>query len=148
MTVCRPFLTCIALADDTANRLNQQYAKCYEESQKRVVRFQQTLQRLAAVLRERHVEEELGIAIKDPREFTLDYVIELTEKIHEGRENGLKIRSCKNFAKRCFRKVQENRQVIDGILGLVPDDIYGSVISGGFSLIMAVSIGYSYYSIH
>ncbi|KAK3349667.1 hypothetical protein B0T25DRAFT_591901 [Lasiosphaeria hispida] len=112
-------------------------SKCYAESQKSLVRFKQTLERLAVVLRERNVEMELGVVIKDPSEFTLDYVLGIANKIQEGRENSLDAKSCKAFIRRCYRKFEKKRGVVGAILSMVPDDAYGSVISGGFTLILA-----------
>ncbi|KAK0707757.1 hypothetical protein B0H67DRAFT_588512 [Lasiosphaeris hirsuta] len=112
-------------------------SKCYAESQKSLVRFKQTLERLAIVLRERNVETELGVVIKDPSEFTVDYVLGIANKIQEGRENSLDAKSCKAFIRRCYRKFEKKRSVVGAILTMVPDDAYGSVISGGFTLILA-----------
>jgi hypothetical protein len=103
-----------------------------------MVTFRQTLQRFVAVLKRRKVDDELGIVIKDPSEFTVEYILEITNKIGESRENSMKTKSCKSFIRKCYRKVEDNRGVIGGILTMVPDDVYGSVISGGCSLILAV----------
>lgn len=42
--------------------------------------------------------------------------------------------------------MEDNRGVIEGILAMIPVDIYGSVISGGFTLILAVSLCNSQYA--
>jgi hypothetical protein len=115
-------------------------SKYYEASEKSLVRFRQTLQRLVAVLQERGVNKELGIEIKNPGDgFTFDYVLGIANRLQEGRENALQMKTCKTFIRRCYRKVEGSRGVIGGILEMVPNDAYGSVISGGFTLIMAVS---------
>ncbi|KAK3331866.1 hypothetical protein B0T19DRAFT_414117 [Cercophora scortea] len=109
----------------------------YEESRKQMLMFRGTLNRFVILLKERKVDEQLGIVIKNPNDFTVEYVLEIIKKIGEGGQNNSKIQSCKNFVKRCYRKLEDNRGVIEGILTMFPDDIYGSVISGGFTLIMA-----------
>jgi hypothetical protein len=105
-----------------------------------MVTFRGILKKFVAVLKERKVDSQLGIVIKDPSEFTIEYILEIINKLGEGRENAAKTRSCKNFIQRCYRKMKDNRGVIEGMLTLIPNDIYGSVISGGFTLILAVSL--------
>ncbi|KAK4443249.1 hypothetical protein QBC34DRAFT_443561 [Podospora aff. communis PSN243] len=117
-------------------------AKYYEESAKSMVKFQQTLERLTAILKTRNVEKELQIdAIKSPNDpsFNLEYVLSITNKLQEGRENAVYAKTCKGFIRRCYRKAERHLQkdTVQGILGLVPNDVYGSVISGGFTLILA-----------
>jgi hypothetical protein len=117
-------------------------AKYYEESEKSMVKFQQTLERLTTVLKTRNVDKELQIdAIKSPSDpgFNLEYVLTITNKLQEGRENALYAKTCKGFIRRCYRKAERHLQKdsVEGILSLIPNDMYGSAISGGFTLILA-----------
>jgi hypothetical protein len=96
-----------------------------------------TLRRLVATLKERRVEERLGITLKDPSGFNFEYILGIVNKLKDGRD-APKSKSCKSFIRSCYRKVEDNRGVIGGILEMIPDDIYGSVLSGGFSLILMV----------
>lgn len=98
------------------------------------------LQKLVAVLRERNVNTQLDLDIKDPSEFTCEYVLQIINKIGEIRDSAAKTRSCKNFVRRCYQKVEDNRSAIDGFLTMIPSDVYGSVISGGYAMIMAVRL--------
>ncbi|RSL39554.1 hypothetical protein CEP53_013973 [Fusarium sp. AF-6] len=109
----------------------------YNQSQKSLEKFRRTLQRFVAILKERNVDTQLNITIKDPSQFTCDYVLHIIDKIRETRESAAKTRSCKNFVRRCYRKMEDNRGAIEGFLTMIPNDIYGSVISGGFVMIMA-----------
>ncbi|RSL82430.1 hypothetical protein CEP51_005151 [Fusarium floridanum] len=97
----------------------------------------QPVQKLVAVLKERNVDTQLNITIKDPSEFTCDYVLQLIDKIQERRDNAIKTSSCKNFVRRCYQKVEDNGGAIEAFLTIIPNDAYGSVISGGFAMIMA-----------
>jgi len=115
------------------------HEKLQEESKKDSQAFQRSLERFIAVLRERKVDTQLGIELKDAKDFTMDYVLELIRKIGERKENGSKTQACKNFVNKYCRKIEDHKGVIEGILGLVPTDIYGSLLSGGFSLILVVS---------
>jgi len=69
----------------------------------------------------------------------MDYVLELIRKIGERNENASKTQACKNFVNKYCKKIEDNKGVIEGILALVPTDSYGSLLSGGFSLILVVS---------
>ncbi|EEU37124.1 uncharacterized protein NECHADRAFT_86736 [Fusarium vanettenii 77-13-4] len=109
----------------------------YQQSQQSLETFRRTLQRLIAILRERNVDTQLNIDIKDPSDFTCEYVLQIINKIRETRESATKTRSCKNFVRRCYQKIEDNRSAIEGFLTMIPNDAYGSVISGGFAMIMA-----------
>ncbi|KAI1083012.1 hypothetical protein F5B20DRAFT_528212 [Whalleya microplaca] len=108
----------------------------YKQSPKHMVTFRQTLQRLVVILKDRNVDIPLDISIEKPSNLTIDGVLKIVNKIEEGRNNSAKIRSCKNFIRRCYRKVEDNRDVIGTIITMLPTDSYGSLISGGFTLIM------------
>ncbi|KAJ2988901.1 hypothetical protein NUW58_g3737 [Xylaria curta] len=109
-------------------------SRYYQESKKRKLAFQQRLEGFACMLKERNVDQELRIQIKDPKDFDLAYVLDLIDKIEKHRD---KKRPYRAFFRKCFRKIEDNKVVIEGILSFVPDDVYGSLISGGFTLILA-----------
>ncbi|KAI0844816.1 hypothetical protein F5Y00DRAFT_266238 [Daldinia vernicosa] len=115
-------------------------SKYYERSLESKRNFLRTLKNFVSILRDRKIESELNIVIKDPsetHEFTFEYVLGIIDKIGESRNNSTKTRSCKNFIRRCYHKLEDNRDVFEGILDMIPDDIYGSILSGGFALILA-----------
>jgi hypothetical protein len=97
-----------------------------------MVTFRRTLKTFVTVLKERKVYSQLNI-VKDPSEFTFEYILEIISRLGESSENPSKIASCKNFIQSCWRKLErkleDNRGVIDG-----------SVISGGLTLILAASL--------
>ncbi|KAI0193585.1 hypothetical protein EV127DRAFT_509713 [Xylaria flabelliformis] len=109
-------------------------SRYYQDSRNRKLEFQQSLERFACILKSRNVDKELRIEIKDPKDFDLRYILEIIDKIEK--HTTMK-RPYKAFFKRYLHKVEENKAVIEGILSFVPDDIYGSLISGGFTLILA-----------
>lgn len=111
----------------------------YEESNQRKQKFFVSLQNLALILKTRKVDQELQITIKEPKEFTVEYVLDIISKIGRGQESKGRLKLCKDFVRRCHRKVEDNKAVVEGLLGMIPTDIYGSVLSGGFALILAVS---------
>ena len=101
--------------------------------------FRQKLQQFTVLLRSRKVDSQLNISIEDPSQFTVYGILEIINKIGDGCGHRGKTAICKNFVRRCYRKVEDNRDVIGDILTMLPSDIYGSLISGGFTLVMAVS---------
>ncbi|KAI1139708.1 hypothetical protein F5Y05DRAFT_379832 [Hypoxylon sp. FL0543] len=114
--------------------------KYYESSIKNKEKLGGMLKRFATILKERKVDSQLNITIKDPNdpcEFTFDYVLGIINKIGEARGNAAKTRSCKNFIRKYYRKLEDNQEAIQGLLTMIPNDIYGSVLSGGFTLILA-----------
>lgn len=75
------------------------------------------------LLKKRKVDTELNIVIKDPGEHTFDHVLDIINKIGEGRGNAAQTNSSKNFIRSCYRRMENNRGVAEGILALVPTDI-------------------------
>jgi hypothetical protein len=101
--------------------------------------FRRTLKAFVGVVKQINADSQLNIPIKDPTELTLGDCLGILNQITEHSESSSKTRSCKKFIRGCYRKVEDNREIIGEILAIVPMDIYGSVISGGFTLILAVS---------
>lgn len=118
--------------------ISSSVSKCYEQSKERRERFRRTFESFVSLLKDRHVDTGLGIELKDPADFTFGYILGILNKIVEEKENFLHTKSCKAFVRKCYRKAEENTGVIEGILNMIPDDIYGSAISGGVALILAV----------
>ncbi|KAL9112648.1 MAG: hypothetical protein Q9187_007750 [Circinaria calcarea] len=111
--------------------------KYYDQSKTSMAIFHRTLKNFVTLLKERKVDSQLNIVIKDPSEFTVEYIMDIISRLGESSENPSKTILCKNFIQRCCWNVEKNRGVIEGILTMIPGDIYGSVISGGFILILA-----------
>ncbi|KAI0485563.1 hypothetical protein F4859DRAFT_471720 [Xylaria cf. heliscus] len=109
-------------------------SKYYQESRKRKLEFQRRLEKFACMLKDRNVDKELHIEIKDPKDFTLPYILELIDKIEKHTDTK---RPYKAFVRRCFRRIEEHKEIVEGVISFVPDDIYGALISGGFTLILA-----------
>ncbi|KAI0556066.1 hypothetical protein F4679DRAFT_16624 [Xylaria curta] len=109
-------------------------SRFYQESRKMRLEFQQRLEGFACMLKSRNVDKELRVKIKDPKDFDITYILEIIDKIEK---HATTKRPYKAFVRRCFHRFEENKAVIEGIISFVPDDIYGSLISGGFTLILA-----------
>ncbi|KAF2635659.1 hypothetical protein P280DRAFT_536075 [Massarina eburnea CBS 473.64] len=111
--------------------------KYYEESRKSRETFRRTLTAFAAEVKQINDDSKLKMDIKDPSEFTLEYSLGIVNEITESRDNAAKTRSCKNFIRGCYRKVEDHRSGVERFLNVIPSDIYGSVISRGFVVILA-----------
>lgn len=111
----------------------------YKLSQTKMRDFQQTLTRFTETLQKRKVFTKLGIPSRDPRNFDLDYVLSIATRISERRDTDEETRICKRFIRKICQKTTKHKNVLSGLISLAPSDIYGSVISGGFTLILAVS---------
>lgn len=89
------------------------------------------------------MDSSLSIVIKDPSEFTLQDALGIVKRLGENSDNPSKTGLWKQFIWSCYQKVDSNKAVIEGLMSLIPSDIYGSVISGGFTLILAVSSSFA-----
>ncbi|RYC63069.1 hypothetical protein CHU98_g3164 [Xylaria longipes] len=105
-------------------------SRFYQESKRRKLEFQQRLERFARMLKDRNVDKELRIEIKDAKDFNLPYVLEIIDQIEK--RTDVK-RPYKAFVRRCFRIIEDNKAVIEGIISFVPDDMY-DIVSGGDTL--------------
>jgi len=101
-------------------------------------KFQETLKSFSQILQSRSIFKKLDIEARDPANFDLDYVLKIAAKIQEHKDGSEDTQTIKRFARKCFRGATQNKTAITALLSMVPNDIYGSVISGGFSLILAV----------
>lgn len=67
-------------------------------------------------------------------------MIQIADKVYERHKNAEDVKSCTGAIRKCFRFVGKNASPLQGLLNFVPSDSYGSVISGGFTVILAVSL--------
>lgn len=104
-----------------------------------LAQFRQTLESFTQTLQSRGIFTRLGIEPCDSAKCDIQYVLKVAQAIREHKEGGQKdTRSIKRFIERCSKRAAANKATISALLSMVPNDIYGSVISGGFSLILAV----------
>ncbi|KAJ4419496.1 hypothetical protein N0V82_004941 [Gnomoniopsis sp. IMI 355080] len=104
--------------------------------------FQETLKRFTEILQKRKVFSKLGIPSRDPRTFDLGYVLAIATRISEWRDADEDTRICKRFIRKFCQKATKHKNVLSGLISLAPSDTYGSVISGGFTLILAAIEGH------
>ncbi|OCL12018.1 hypothetical protein AOQ84DRAFT_421489 [Glonium stellatum] len=91
------------------------------------------------MIREKKLDQRLGITIKEPKEYKLEDVILIARKIYDSSEASKNTHACMRVIRRFFVSVTKHKSTLENILSLAPTDLYGSLISGGFTLILAVS---------
>jgi hypothetical protein len=81
---------------------------------------------------------KIDIPLKKPSEYNLKDVLQIADKVYERHKNAGDVKSCTGAIRKCFRFVGKNSSPLQSLLEFVPSDSYGSVISGGFTVILAV----------
>jgi hypothetical protein len=97
------------------------------------------LQKFANTIKERGFEKRLRITLKDPKAYKMSDVLSIAEKIQEKHRDADKVKSAMGRIRKCFRFAEDNHGQLKRLLKFVPNDAYGTVISGGFTMILGVS---------
>lgn len=114
----------------------------FKESQERSAQFQNTLSEFCKTLRKQHLDRTLGIQLKEPRLYTLKDVVEIAQKLQERKQQS---ESSSGYLTKIRKFFLRERGPLQSMLSFVPNDSYGSLISGGFAMILAVSASALYY---
>jgi hypothetical protein len=110
----------------------------YEKSSKERDKFENTLKSLCNTIKKRQLDKKLNVELKDPKDYQLDDVFSMAQKILDQKEVSENSIACMRIIKTCFRSVAKHKSSIANVLECAPSDIYGSVIAGGFTLILIV----------
>lgn len=101
--------------------------------------FEQTLERFSQTLEKHDLAKKMDITLKKPNEYTLTDVIRIADKVYEKHKTAADVQSCTGVIRKCFRFVGQNASPLQCLLKFVPNDPHGSIIYGGFTVILAVS---------
>jgi hypothetical protein len=112
------------------------------ESSRKLQQFKKTLEKFCLLLREREVDKRLGISLKNPDEYTIRDVIQITNALQKLDDDSTRLKTCASRLRRGFRLVADNHETVKRLVSFVPNDIYGSIACGGFTLILGVSCSY------
>ncbi|KPM40078.1 hypothetical protein AK830_g6503 [Neonectria ditissima] len=112
-------------------------AGLHKEADEQMRQFQDTLKSFTEKLQKRKLFKKLGLEVRDPSQYDLNYVLSIASKINDERDQPYNTHTCKAFIRKCFQVVTKNKNIVTGLLSMLPNDLYGSVISGGFSVILA-----------
>jgi hypothetical protein len=107
-------------------------------SNEQAVFFQEVLMRFQKTLEAKDILKKLDLPARDPGHYDLKYVMEIANRIKDHRDHTENTQKCRGFMQKCAESVDSRRRAIGGILSMIPSDVYGSVISGGFGLILLV----------
>ena len=107
-------------------------ADYYKESAKTMEKFQETLKSLTLNLQNKKVFETLGVPPREPTMCDLTFYLSLTATISDRGESCKAVSTCKKFIRSTFKRTG----VLANIIEMFPTDIYGSLICGGFTLIL------------
>ncbi|KAF5635829.1 hypothetical protein F52700_5141 [Fusarium sp. NRRL 52700] len=114
-------------------RIQEQILK---ESNEQLESFEATLKRFNDTLDKQGIFKKLNLSTRDPTTYDINYVIEVANKIKNHRDHVENTHKCRSFMQKCAESIASRRRGISGILSMIPSDAYGSMISGGFSLIL------------
>ncbi|KAI1094969.1 hypothetical protein F5B19DRAFT_489867 [Rostrohypoxylon terebratum] len=109
----------------------------FKESEEKVAKFKKTLSQFCKTLEERKLGKKLGIEIKDPDEYKMQDVLSVAQELQSKHQDDETSKGYLGKIRRCFRRLLEHRGILHNILSFIPDDSYGSAISGGFTIILA-----------
>ncbi|KAJ4018797.1 hypothetical protein NW752_005925 [Fusarium irregulare] len=98
--------------------------------------FKEILSRFQKNLQERAIFKKLDLPDRDLSQYDLKYVIEVAKRIKDHRDHVENTKRCRGFMQKCAESINGRRRAIGGILSMIPSDVYGSVICGGFGLIL------------
>ncbi|KAF2096572.1 hypothetical protein NA57DRAFT_78177 [Rhizodiscina lignyota] len=65
-------------------------------------------------------------------------VLEIAKLVQDRNKNSENTRTCMRVIRNCFKATAKHRSTLENILSCVPNDIYGSIIAGGFTVVLAV----------
>lgn len=105
-----------------------------------MIEFRQTLTRFNETLKKKRIFHRLGIPARDPTDFDIDYVLSIAVSVNEWSQKSDEFSVCKRFAREFCHKAGRNKNILWGLINLAPTDSYASLISGGFTIALAVSL--------
>lgn len=109
-----------------------------------MTRFKKTLSQFCKTLEERKLGKKLGIDIKNPSDYKMQDVLSIAQELQQRRGDDKAAKGCLDKIHRCFRRLAEQRGTLHNLLSFLPNDTYGSPICGGFTVILAVIMSYTY----
>ncbi|KAF2678846.1 hypothetical protein K458DRAFT_435517 [Lentithecium fluviatile CBS 122367] len=108
----------------------------HAESAAKLKKLETTLQKFAVTIKERNFDEKLQIVLKDPTTYNMSDVLSIAEQIQEKHRDADKVKSAMGLIRKCFRFTEDHHGQLKRLLKFVPNDTYGTVISGSFTMIL------------
>lgn len=109
--------------------------------------LESSLANLNETIRKRKYDKKLNITLKELRAYKMNEVLEIATKIETEHRNAGKAKTAMGLIRRCFRSVGDDPGNMKRFLNFVPGDVYGSVISGSFAMVLGVWMRLELFSI-
>jgi len=110
----------------------------HAESAQKLKSLEAALEKFAGTIRRRGFDKKLDIALKDPKAYSTEDVLSIAGKIEEKHRHADKVKDAMGLIRKCFRCAGHNHGQLSRLLKFVPNDTYGTIISGGFTIILGV----------
>ncbi|KAF2021281.1 hypothetical protein BU24DRAFT_446333 [Aaosphaeria arxii CBS 175.79] len=110
-----------------------------KESEEKMKQLEKSLNNFCKIIKDRGFDKKLNICLKDPEGYNSTEILEIVGKIEHSHKNADKVKSCMGRIRKCFHFMGENSGQMQRLVGFVPNDKYGSVISGGFTIILGAA---------
>ncbi|KAI4865568.1 hypothetical protein F4820DRAFT_419957 [Hypoxylon rubiginosum] len=109
----------------------------FKESEQRMVRFKETLSQFCKNLEKQKLGSRLNIEIKKPGDYKMEDVLKVAQELQSKRTDDRAAKGCLGKIRRCFHSLVKQRGTLHNLLSFIPNDSYGSVICGGFTVILS-----------
>lgn len=104
-------------------------------------KFQATLNSFTQTLVKRGLGKQLNIEIKDPQHYTMNDVLEITQRVQKRHADAdSRAFGSLKVIRKCFRQAVKSQGILSNLLNFLPSDCYSSVICGGFTIILGVRL--------
>lgn len=98
--------------------------------------FKNTLETFKKTLRANKVDEKLDIELKD--QYGFEDVVDIATRLKDCNEGDSSVSNCMTKIKKAFRSIGKRKGILANLLSFAPNDSYGIVFCGGFSVILGV----------
>lgn len=112
--------------------------KYYQASRDKRKEFEALLTDFSKLIDDRQLQKRLQVKSKGLNEYRMQDVLEIAEMVQTTHGNKSKVREHTAILRKCFASVGRNQGAVNNLLKFIPNDTYGSVICGGFTMILTV----------
>lgn len=112
----------------------------FQASRDKCKEFEVLLIDFAKLIYDRNFEKKFQVKSKSFQEYKIQDVLEIAEKVQMKHGSISKVREHTAVFRKCFAAVGRNQGAVDNLLNFIPNDSYGSIIFGGFTLILTVGV--------
>ncbi|KAL1867905.1 hypothetical protein Daus18300_006180 [Diaporthe australafricana] len=110
--------------------------KYYQASRDKRKEFEVLLVNFAKLVDDRQLQKRFYVKSKSLQDYKIQDVLEIAEKVQTTHGSTPKVKEHTAVFKKCFAAVGRNSGALKNLLNFIPDDSYGSIIFGGFTMIL------------